>query len=196
MDGQHRGTLPRASAHDDPIPTFELRIHDVEYRRAGAESWLARLYEPVGAGPFPGLLKVHGGGWRNLDRMHYAAVDEALAASGAVVASIDFRSSNQEPYPASMADVNYGTRWFKAHAAEFNARPDMIGGLGISSGGHLIMLSAMRPRDPRYAAIALPKGPEADANLAFVVLVCPGVDPFSLHQNWLKAGQDAGLTAL
>ena len=38
---------------------------------------------------------------------------------------------------------------------DFNASPDLVGGMGSSSGGHLVMLSAMRPHDPRYASIPL-----------------------------------------
>jgi acetyl esterase/lipase len=56
----------------------------------------------------------------------------------------------QDPYPSSLADINYATRWGKAHAADFKADASTVGGLGVSSGGHLILLSAMRPFDPRY----------------------------------------------
>jgi acetyl esterase len=107
-----------------------------------------------------------------------------------VVVAIDFRSSNQEPYPASVADVNYATRWLNVHATEFNASPEAVGGLGTSSGAHLIMLSAMRPRDPRYAALPLADAPDADAGLAYVLLAWPGVDPLAVHRDWSERGRD------
>src|SRR5215210_9042150 len=84
----------------DPRRAFEVRWRDVEYRRDGTESWLARIYEPQGTGPFPALLEVHGGAWNHNDRTQNATLDEALAASGLVVAAIDFRLGTQAPYPA------------------------------------------------------------------------------------------------
>ena len=132
----------------DPRRAFEVRWRDVEYRRDGTESWLARIYEPQGTGPFPALLEVHGGAWNHNDRTQNASIDEALAASGLVVVAIDFHLGTEAPYPASIADTNYATRWLKARAADFNATADGLGAAGFSSGGHMIMLSAMRPNDP------------------------------------------------
>src|SRR4051794_32747907 len=143
----------------DPAGRYEITTTDVEYRHDGEQSWLVRIYQPRGTGPFPALLDVHGGAWSMSDRHGNAHMDEALAASGLVVAAIDFRLAPQHAYPASLEDVNYGTRWLKAHAREFGADPRHLGGLGTSSGGHQVMLSAMRPRDPRYAALPLPEAP-------------------------------------
>ena len=106
-------------------------------------------------GPFPALLDIHGGAWNNGDRTNNPALAEGLAASGVVVVSIDFRCGGTYPYPSSLADINYATRWLKVHAADFNADAATAGGLGVSSGGHLILLSAMRPFDPRYTALPL-----------------------------------------
>jgi len=67
----------------------------------------------------------------------------------------------------------------------------MVGALGISSGAHQAMLNAMRPRDPRYAALALPAGaPAVDATVRCVVLCWPVIDPLSRYHyaKKLKAG--------
>src|SRR5919202_998140 len=61
----------------DPAGQYEVRSRDVEYRRDGADSWLARIYEPQGMGPFPALLEIHGGAWNNNDRTQNASIDEA-----------------------------------------------------------------------------------------------------------------------
>ena len=81
-----------------------------------------------------------------------------MASHGIVSIALDFRSGNEDPYPASVQDINYAVRWAKRNARELKTRPELIGLSGQSSGGHLAMLVAMRPRDPRYAAIALPAG--------------------------------------
>jgi acetyl esterase/lipase len=165
------------------------RVFDVEYRRAGAEALLARIYQPSGAGPFPALLDVHGGVWTWKDRTRNAVVDHALAARGVLVAAIDFRLAPSAPYPASIADVNYATRWLKAHAADFGADPARVGGLGASSGGHMVTLSAMRPRDPRYAALPLEEAPELDATLAYVVALWPVLDPYGRYAYAQRTGR-------
>src|SRR5262249_59409140 len=81
--------------------------------------------------------------------------NEALARSGVVVAALDFRMPPAAGYPASLADINYATRWLKARAGELKVRADRVGMIGVSSGAHQAMLAAMRPRDRRYAQIAL-----------------------------------------
>jgi acetyl esterase/lipase len=165
----------------DPAAQYEVKTEDVEYRREGGDAWLARVYRPQGTGPFPALLDVHGGAWSMGDRLNDAPMDTALAASGMVVVAIDFRLAPQHPYPASLADVNYATRWLKARATDIGADPRHLGGLGSSSGGHQIMLSAMRPRDPRYAAIPLAEAPHADASLAYVLACWPILDPYARY---------------
>ncbi|HLH26460.1 MAG TPA: alpha/beta hydrolase [Chloroflexota bacterium] len=165
----------------DPAAHYAVTTEDVEYRRDGETAWLARVYRPQGSGPFPALLDVHGGAWSAGDRLNDAPMDEALAASGMVVVAVDFRLAPQHPYPASLADVNYATRWVKAHAPDFGADPRHLGALGSSSGGHQIMLSAMRPRDPRYAALTLPGAPDVDATVAYVLACWPILDPYARY---------------
>ena len=177
---QRTSTVPRY----DPAGQYEVRSRDVEYRRDGADSWLARIYEPQGAGPFPALLEIHGGAWNNNDRTQNASIDEALAASGLVVVAIDFHLGTQAPHPAAQQDINYATRWLKVRAADFNSSSEAVGGLGLSSGGHQIMLSAMRPRDPSYAALPLDGAPEVDAGLAYVMMGWAVLDP---HARYLYA---------
>ncbi|MGH2588573.1 MAG: alpha/beta hydrolase [Dehalococcoidia bacterium] len=165
----------------DPIRRYDITAEDVEYRRDGQESWLARLYRPQGAGPFPALLDVHGGAWNSGDRTNNPTLAEGLAAGGVVVASIDFRMGGEHPYPSSLIDINYATRWLKVHAADFNADPATVGGLGVSSGGHLIMLSAMRPHDPRYTILPLAEADGIDATLAYFITCWGVLDPYGRY---------------
>ena len=70
--------------------------------------------------------------------------------SGIVVVAIDLTRAPEAPYPASVQDANYGVRWLKCNAYEWNGDAATIGVLGSSSGGHEVELLAMRPDDPRY----------------------------------------------
>jgi len=165
----------------DPTRRYDFTVEDVEYRRDGERSWLALMYRPQGAGPFPALLDIHGGAWNNGVRTDNPAIAEGLAASGVVVASIDFRMGGQDPYPSSLADINYATRWLKMHAADFNADAATVGGLGVSSGGHLIMLSGMRPQDPRYTALPLAGAHGVDGTLAYMISCWGVLDPYGRY---------------
>jgi len=183
-------TLTRRRDLYDPAGSFEVTSRDVEYRNDGSRSWLARVYQPQGTGPFPVLLEVHGGAWNNNDRLQNEPLNQAVAASGIVVVAIDFRQGEDGRYPGSIADVNYATRWLKKHATDFNAMAEGIGTIGYSSGGHINMLCAMKPHDPRYAAVPLDEAPDLDASVAYVIMAWPVIDPLSRYQYAKGLGRD------
>ncbi len=134
-----------------------IHTEDLEYLQIGGTPLLARFYRPEeGPGPFPAVLEVHGGAWTSGDRFNNVAIAEHLAAHGVVVLSIDFRMPPAARYPDTVADVNFGIRFLKGNAEKFATRAELVGGLGTSSGGHLLLLNALRPRDPRYASRPLP----------------------------------------
>ena len=170
----------------DPSAQYEIKVWDVEYRRDPVRTLMARIYQPQGPGPFPTLLDVHGGAWNDQDRTANAPVDEKLAASGILVVAIDVRLASEAPYPASVADVNFGIRWLKSQAREWNGDPETIGALGSSSGGHVIELIAMRPNDPRYNMFPLAEAPNLDATLNYVIARSPISNPMARYDNAVK----------
>jgi acetyl esterase/lipase len=162
--------------------SHEFTVEDVEYLRHAGAPLLARLYRPQGAGPFPMMVELHGGAWCRQDRLADKLIHESLARSGVIVASLDFRQPPVAPYPASFQDIHYGIRWLKARAAELGSRPDMIGSMGNSSGGHQAMLLAMRPFDARYAALPSPAGsPAVDGTVRAVIMCSPVIDPLGRY---------------
>jgi acetyl esterase/lipase len=163
-------------------PSFEIDVEDVTYLTHGDKPLLARLYKPKGDGPFPVMIDLHGGAWCNGDRTNDVVLSEALARSGVLVVAIDFRMPPDAAYPGSLADINYAVRWVRANAAKLKARPDRIGYVGISSGGHQGMLAAMRPNDPRYGAVQTPEVPKGDAGVQCVVLCWPVIDPLGRYR--------------
>lgn len=167
--------------------TFDVTTEDVEYRRHEGGPLLARLYLPQGAGPFPLLAEVHGGAWCRGDRLDEDRLNQALARRGIAVAALDFRMPPQAGYPASIADVNYGVRWLKSRAPQWRIRPEMVGLMGLSSGAHQAVLAAMRPRDPRYAALPVTGAAAGiDARAAFVVMCWPVIDPLGRYHYALE----------
>lgn len=166
--------------------TYEFTTEDFEYLRHGTRALKLRLYKPLGAGPFPAVVDVHGGAWGKGSLEECRGRDEALARAGLLVAGIDFRDGS-DGYPTALADINYAIRWLKARAAQLNTVGNLVGLSGQSSGGHLAMLAAMRPNDPRYAAIPLPDGsPAVDATVHCVAMSWAVINPLSRYRNALR----------
>jgi acetyl esterase len=172
------------------LVAYDVTSEDIEYQRIDGEPLLARIYRPRGPGPFPAVVGVHGGAWTSGDRTNNAAIDQALAATGTVVMALDFRIAPRWRYPAPVADVNFGIRWLKAHAAQFDTRPDWVGAVGSSSGGQQMLLSAMRPRDPRYAAATAPDLAEVHAEIAYAVACWPISDPLARYRMARTRGNE------
>jgi acetyl esterase len=174
--------------------TTDFDVDDIEYLRHGDTPLLARVFRPRGPGPFPALVECHGGAWCMSDRLTERPRHEFMASHGIVSIALDFRSGNTDPYPSSVQDINYAVRWAKLNARDLKTRPDLVGISGQSSGGHLAMLVAMRPHDPRYAAIALPAGsPAHDATVRCAVLSWPVINPLGRyrHAQRVQAGANA-----
>ena len=169
---------------------YEFKVEDVEYSRHGGTPLLARLYRPQGTGPFPMMVELHGGAWCRSDRLGDKLIHESLARSGVVVAALDFRQPPVAPYPASFQDIHLGIRWLKARARLYGSRPDWVGSFGTSSGGHQVLLAAMRAGDPRYCALPLPEAPEIDACQAWVISGWGVLDPLLRYHLAKKAGNN------
>lgn len=167
--------------------TTSYDVEDVEYLRHGDKPLLARVFRPRGSGPFPALVECHGGAWCMSDRTTEKLRHQHMASHGIVSIALDFRSGNEAPYPASVQDINYAVRWAKREASRLGTRPDLIGLSGQSSGGHLAMLVAMRPRDARYASIPLPDGDAHDAGVRCVIMSWPVINPLSRYRHARRA---------
>jgi acetyl esterase/lipase len=175
----------------DPAAKFDLKVSEVEFRRAvSGRMLMARVYQPQGVGPFPTLLDLHGGAWNNKDRGANEPMDRAVAASGVLVVAIDLTLAPEAAYPASVQDGNYGVRWLKSKAAEWNGEAVNLGVLGSSSGGHVAELLGMRPRDARYNAIPLSGGSNVDATVAYVATRSPISDTYARYQQAEKMKRD------
>jgi acetyl esterase/lipase len=176
----------------DPAAKFDLKVTEVEFRRAvSGRMLMARVYQPQGVGPFPTLLDLHGGAWNNKDRSANEPMDRAVAASGVLVVAVDLTLAPEGPYPASVQDGNYGVRWLKSKAAEWNGEAANLGVLGSSSGGHVAELLGLRPRDARYNAIPLSGGAKVDATVAYVATRSPISDTVARYQQAEKMKRES-----
>lgn len=155
-----------------------VRTVEVTYRKDSKNKWSGRIYLPGKKGPFPGLIDVHGGAWSSGGYTDNEKIDRFLAGRGMAVFAIECRKAPDYNYPAQIMDLNLATRWLKANAKDFNILPDGIGGLGTSSGGHTLSLSAMLPDDERYNKLELKEAKGLDARLAYQIMAWPVIDPY------------------
>ena len=173
------------------MATYEYTTQDVEYLRHGDRRLHGAVVQAAGYRPISGGAR---NPWRRLVQWRSERMSDlrrGLARAGIAVAAIDFRHAS-DGYPTSLADINYAIRWVKANAADLNTRADLVGAAGQSSGGHLAMLAAMRPNDPRYAAIPLPSGsPAVDGTLRAVAMLWPVINPLSRYRHALRARDSA-----
>lgn len=155
------------------------------YRSVAGRELKALIVAPAELKPGerrPAILCLHGGAWTSGDRTVPSYMAERLAARGFVIMSIDFRMAPAYQYPASLRDANYAIRWLRRHADEYGVDAARIGGLGFSSGGHLILLAAMRPAHADYVADIPDALRGIDARLSWVV-TCSGVlDPLARYR--------------
>ncbi|MBK19763.1 MAG: alpha/beta hydrolase [Rhodospirillaceae bacterium] len=162
---------------------------DISYRTIDNLELLGRHYSPEGEGPAPYIVDVHGGAWREGDRMNNQVIHQKFAAAGIGVFALDFRLSTQAPYPVPVQDANYGVRWFKKNASTIGANPSTIGGLGSSSGGQQMGLVALQPNDPAYV-IDEPSLTDTDASLDFFIGCWPILDPLARYKMAQEKGKD------
>jgi len=130
---------------------------NIEYGQADGKILRLDANVPDGAGPFPVVIAVHGGGWCAEDKSgkgDFVPVLKLLTANRFAWFSIDYRLGPANRWPDCFDDVQSAIRWVKAHAAEYKGNPNQIALLGYSAGGHLVCLAAtLAKADTRVQAV-------------------------------------------
>ncbi len=120
-----------------------------------------------GDGPFAALIFVPGAGWRVGGRQDMNHFIEGVARLGYVGVSPDYRLVPTARFPAQVEDCKAAVRWLRANATKYRVRPDRIGVIGFSGGGHLAcMLGVTGPADGLEGS-----GGNADQSSAVQVVV-------------------------
>jgi acetyl esterase/lipase len=142
------------------------------------------LYLPKGAGPFPALVGVHGGGWVQGVRGQFQHWGKYLASHGVALFAVSYRLAKpgQKTFPHAVQDVLAAIQHVRGNARDLNIAPDRIGVFGHSAGGNLGALAALA--GSKFAG-GYPQ--DAHAKVATDVKVFAGVyGVYDLAEMWGK----------
>jgi acetyl esterase/lipase len=154
---------------------------NVVYGMASGAALLLDIHRPAKSNGL-GVIFISGSGWQASTEYGAAPLKEQqiglwgppLTAAGYTVFALNHRAAPRFHYPAPVEDVQRAIRFVRHHANEFGIDPTRLGGVGGSSGGHLIALAAMLA-SPGIAHDADPVNRESAA-LQAVVLRAPVLD--------------------
>ena len=94
----------------------------------------------------PAIVAIHGGAWRGGDKAWGERMAEEFAPRGYVVFSINYRLAGRPggTWPAQIEDVQTALRYIRANAGRYRIDPERVASLGLSAGGHLATMAALR----------------------------------------------------
>ena len=140
----------RAQVSENPTPEQGFTVtSDVTYTQGAVGPLKADVYVPKGAGPFPGIVFIHGGGWKNGDRNQMIKLIKALAEDGYVGFTIEY-DVDPVHFPASFHESLAAVKFFREHAAEYRLDPALVAVAGSSAGGELAALVALDPEGATF----------------------------------------------
>lgn len=139
-----------------PLPTVtstlvEVTAHPEEAAPGYDVSSGVRLFMPAADEALsdpPLVVLVPGGGWVSADPAGLEPLAEMLTNSGAIVATITYRTANEDAYfPTPVEDVACAAAYAVATVRASGIKPSEVVMVGHSAGAHLGALVALRPTD-------------------------------------------------
>lgn len=146
----------------DDYQRFPTAQPDYRYAYGTGSQQFGELTLPSAAPPYPVVILIHGGGYREIYNLRpLGAVVTALAAAGFAVWNIEYRRyGNGGDYPQMFLDVAAAADHLPAIAAAHELDLDRVLAMGHSAGGHLALWLAGRrhiePASPIYDSEPLP----------------------------------------
>lgn len=115
---------------------------------------------------FPLVVFVQGSGWRRQDLYGNLPQVVDIARAGYVVASVEYRGSDEAPGPAYLLDIKTAVRFLKKEADRYHIDPERTAIWGNSSGAHGSILAALTCGVPELEPEDYP---EQDENVQAVI---------------------------
>ena len=155
----------------------DVRVDDeLVYAQYGQRAMHLDLYRPAKPPrhPIPAVVVIPGGAWHHGDGKGFAFIAAALAQAGFAAACIQYRTSQEAPFPAAVQDAKAAVRWLRANAEAYRIDPDAIGAIGGSAGARLAAMLATSD-----AAADLEGGggnAGVSSRISAAIAMAPGVD--------------------
>ena len=123
-------------------PSEKIAVkNDMVYKQMGERQLLANIYYPKKAkGKKPGIMIVHGGGWRSGDKTLMTPMAEKLADAGYFVITPEYRMSLESQYPSSVEDLYDAIKWMHDNKKKYKIDMEKLVVMGCSAGGQLATL--------------------------------------------------------
>ena len=153
--------LGRAAAQVQPLAAGARVEPNVVYGMYSGLALLLDVHRPAMPNGY-GVIFVSGSGWQApttydaspLKQNQIPIWGPPLLKAGYTVFALNHRAVPRFHYPGAVEDVQRAIRFVRHHAKEYGIDPERIGGMGGSSGGHLIALAAL------LAAPGIPDDPD------------------------------------
>lgn len=146
--GATPATVTTAPAADEPTVTRATYA-------ASLGSQAMDVYTPpasAGAGPFPAVVLVHGGGFVSGDKNEYTGIGPALAGRGYVAVAINY-AMPAPGVPRELDDTMAAITAVRTRASALKVDPDRVALWGGSAGANLVAMAATARKAPVKAVV-------------------------------------------
>jgi acetyl esterase len=136
---------PPKRANDDARPYAHTPdVANVAY--GPHERNVLDLWKAQSAGPAPLVVHIHGGGFTHGDKSSISnGLLELCLKKGISVATINYRYSNQAPFPAPYMDCVRAIQFLRARSKEWNLNPKLVAATGGSAGAGMSLWIGFHP---------------------------------------------------
>ncbi len=111
------------------------------------EGVTADVMVPLGEGPHPVLVYLHGGGWICGSPATHRKLGHRFAEAGYLTISVDYRLAPEHPFPTPFEDCEHAVRWAAQEASRWGGDASRLAVGGDSAGGNLSAAVAAALRD-------------------------------------------------
>lgn len=133
--------FPFIEIANPPMPDGIAAKENIVYKTIAGRLLHLDIFYPLSrARTYPGVILIHGGGWRSGNRSQTVPIAKQLAAKGYVTVAVEYRLSLEAKYPASVQDLKTAIQWMRANASTYRLDEKKIASMGFSSGGQLAAL--------------------------------------------------------
>jgi acetyl esterase/lipase len=134
------------------FPEGTVFHENINYANDADPKHLLDIYLPSGNKKnLPLVVWIHGGAWMMNDKYadmgYMKETVRSIVNKGYAFASIDYRHSTTNPFPAQIQDCNQAIQWLYDHADQYGIQKKKIALIGFSAGGHLASLIGLSAND-------------------------------------------------